>query len=295
MAGLLNLPILSQIAVLFVPVPLIIVSVVHGRHAGALAAALAALIVSAFAGFQIALVLFFLSFGLMALGLAEGLAKGWRPETAIAVASALPLFMLLLMIVPAVVKSGKDPLSLVDALIRESIADGRKLYADLGANEVVQALESLSDRVIFYVARLIPGIVLATTILQAALCYGFTRSLLLRRKPDLPPVTQRPLHLWHAPDAWVWALIVTLGLVALSPRDSAAWFVGVNLSFFWLLVYTAQGAALLEHFLKKVRIPVIGRSFLHTLILLMPTVVAVIAFGVVDIWADFRKVRTPQA
>ena len=292
-AGFL-VPLLGQIAVLFVPVPLITVTVLHGRPAGALALAGAGAIVSAAFGLQAAVLLFFLSFGLMALGLAEGLLRGWRPETAVAVAGTLPLLLLLLVIAPVVLKSGKDPVSLAENLLRQNIAEGRKLYIDLGATEMVQAIDALSDQVVHYLVRLIPGIVLTTTLLQAAGCYGLGRAVILRRRPGLPSAGQPSLALWHAPDTWVWALIATLGLVALAPRGSGAWFVGLNLSFLWLLVYTAQGAALLEFFLRKARIPVIARSFLHTIVLILPTVVAVIAFGVVDIWADFRKVR-PQA
>jgi len=59
------------------------------------------------------------------------------------------------------------------------------------------------------------------------------------------------------------------------------------------LVYTAQGAALVEFWLRKVKIGVVWRSFAHTIILTLPPLIAVVvALGVVDIWADFRKVRS---
>jgi hypothetical protein len=35
------------------------------------------------------------------------------------------------------------------------------------------------------------------------------------------------------------------------------------------------------------------RGVVHTLILALPSIVFVIAAGIVDIWADFRKVRGP--
>jgi uncharacterized protein YybS (DUF2232 family) len=293
-AGFL-VPMLGQVAVIFVPVPLLLVTVLHGRRAGALSVALAAGIVSVAGGFHATVVLFFLSFGLMALVLAEGLVKGAKPESVAAVAGILPLFVLLLVVAPALLKTGKDPMTLGEELLRRNIADVRRLYTDLGAAEVVEALDALSDRVVFYVVRLLPGMVLVTTVLQAAACYGIGRTLALRRIPGLAAARQPTFDRWHAPDAWVWPLIATLALVALAPRDSAAWFLGLNLSLLWLLVYAAQGAALLEHFLRKARMTVIARSFLQAVILLLPTAVAVIAFGVVDIWADFRKVRTPQA
>jgi hypothetical protein len=118
------------------------------------------------------------------------------------------------------------------------------------------------------------------------------RSLVLRRDPGSRLAAHPSLAAWRAPDQWVWGLIATLGLVAAFPRGSTAWFAGLNLALLFLLVYIAQGVAIVEFFLRRARIPVIWRGLLHALLLALPTVVAVIAFGVVDIWGDFRKVRT---
>ena len=49
----------------------------------------------------------------------------------------------------------------------------------------------------------------------------------------------------------------------------------------------------MEHYFRKAGIHTVVRGLLHAIILALPVVVCVMALGVVDIWADFRKVRGP--
>jgi uncharacterized protein YybS (DUF2232 family) len=289
-AGLL-VPLLGQLAMLFVPVPLISVTVLHGRSAGILATLLGAFLVTLLGSWQIAVVFFVLGFGLMAYGISEGLLRNTRPETAIAVGSILPLLAMLAALVPVLARMDSTPLAAVENYLRSSMAEAQKLYTDLGAPEAAHLLAALSERFVFYIVRLLPGIILSTTLMQSAACYGIARARVLRQRPDMALAARPMLPFWHAPDTWVWALIATLGGIAAAPRGSAVWFGALNLSFIFLLVYTAQGVAVVEFFYRKARIPLLVRSILHALVLALPTVLAVVALGVVDIWADFRKVR----
>ena len=52
--------------------------------------------------------------------------------------------------------------------------------------------------------------------------------------------------------------------------------------------------AIVDHYLRKARIQPFMRGMIHTLILALPSIVFVIALGMVDIWADFRKLRGPM-
>jgi len=202
----------------------------------------------------------------------------------------LPLVPLALLLLPTLAQSGGNPFSLLDEHLMKSLQEARRLYLQLGLTEVAQSLESVSDTVVHYLSRLLPGIILAMSFLQAASCYGLSRAVIVRRRPDLPMPDRSSLALWHAPDTWVWGLIAALGLIAV-PNGTLR-FVGLNASLIYLVIYTAQGIAIVEYFQRKARIPAFWRSLLHVLILALPTVVAVVAFGIVDIWGDFRKVRT---
>jgi uncharacterized protein YybS (DUF2232 family) len=286
----LRIPVLGQIALIFVPVPLIAAAVLHGRTAGLASTALATLLLAVFMPWQTAILLFLLGFGLMAAGLSEGMLRGLRPETAIALGSILPLIAVIAAFTPALLHAGQDPVTMIGDFLRKSIQEAQKLYTDIGAVDLAQAIGAAGDTIIFYVLRLLPGIILATTVMQAAGCYGIARSLVLRRRPDL--AAGGPLlPVWHAPDGWVWVLIAALAAIAIAPRGTATWFAGLNVSLLFLFVYTAQGVAVMEFYYRKARLPIVMRSFLHAVILALPSVVAVVALGVVDIWADFRKLR----
>ena len=286
------IPVLGQVLSLFAPVPLVIIAVREGRAAGLAAMVAAAALIAVIAGGQFLFVLFVLSFGLMAAGIAEGMLRRLRPEQAILAGGLLPIAALILILIPFMLKSGKNPLTLAESYLRTSITDAQQLYTQLGIAEISQMLASVTDRMLFYLVRLSPGVILTASLFQAAVCFGMARSIILRKSPDVPLSPEPSLATWHAPDSWVWGLIAALGLVAL-PNESTR-LIGLNLVAVYLLVYTAQGVTIVEYLLRKVKIAVIWRSFIHTIILTLPLVALVIALGVVDIWADFRKVRGPS-
>ncbi len=294
-AGFL-IPFLGQVAVLFVPVPLVVLFLREGRRAGYFALLLAAGFAAALGWWQAAVLLFFLSFGLMAIGLAEGMARGMKAEQAVFLGGTLPVAALLLVLSVLLMKSGKNPVAVAEQYLRSMINDARDVYTKLGLTEVVQTLSMITEPVVRTVVRLLPGILLSTSLLQAASCYGMARAIVLRRNPTSPLASQPTLAAWHAPDGLVWGLIVTLVLVAwgvIDPSRTAAFYVGLNLAFLFALVYLVQGISVLEHVFRKAKIPVLWRSFLHTIILALPVVVLIIPLGIIDIWADFRKVRRP--
>jgi hypothetical protein len=289
-AGLL-IPLLGQIAVVFVPVPLAAVGILHGRKEGAVAAGLSAVLVGAVSGGHPVTVLVFISLALMSLGLAEGIVRRMRPENVVLLAGILPLAPIALFLVPLLLKTGQHPVQYIEEHLRQNLTEVQGLYTRMGLTEVSGSIAAVSDVLVFYLARLVPGIFLTTSLMQSATCYGAARMMVLRRSPGSPLSAGPSLAVWHAPDTWVWGLIASLGLIAVFPKTSAAWFFGMNAAILFVLIYIVQGIAVIEYFQRKARIPAFWRSLLHAVILALPTVVAVIAFGIVDIWGDFRKIR----
>jgi len=264
---------------------------------GMLALALATVVIAVLAGGQAVVVVIFLSLGFMAMGLADGLRWRWKPENAILIGGMLAIVALILVLIPFMQNATKGPVAFAEEYLRTSIAESQKLYTQLGLTNVAQVMAQLTDSVVYYLVRLLPAILLATTLLQAACCYGMARALILRKDPAATILAEPTLSTWHAPDPWVWGLIVSLGLVAsglLTSTKNIAYFIGLNLALLYLFVYAAQGVSLVDYWLRKAKLTILWRSFIHTIILTLPPLITVvIAFGVVDIWADFRKVRMP--
>jgi len=287
LAGLI-IPVLGLMAALFSPVPLIIAYIRGGKREGLASIGLACGLVSVITGWQGA-VLFFLTFGLMAIGTAEAMQRRTRPEGAALLGGLLPITAIGIALAAYFVHLGKNPVAVVEEYMRHSLVEAAKMYTTLGLTEAAAMISAVSDRFIYYLVRLLPGIVIATSLVQAACCYGLARTVISRKQgpaPDQPTLAQ-----WHAPDVWVWGLIVTLAF-AVIPQDTAHIF-SWNAAIIFGVLYTAQGIAIVEHYFRKAGIHTAVRGMLHAIILALPVVVCVTALGVVDIWADFRKVRGP--
>lgn len=282
------IPVLGQALVLFTPVPIIIAYVRNGRAEGLTALIATGAVVTALLGWHIAAILFF-SFGLMAIGTAEGMHRQLRTESIVALGGLLPIATAGIVLAYYLAHTGKNPVTILEGHLRDSIGEAAKLYSNLGLKEMASMVTSVSDTFVHYLVRLVPGITVATSLIQAACCFGLARAAILRKSGAVPSSSQPSLAAWHAPDLWVWGLIATLALIMV-PKEAAR-LIGLNCAIVFSVVYLVQGIAIVEHVLRKARIQAIARSLIHALILALPTIVFVMALGVVDIWADFRKVR----
>lgn len=282
------IPLLGQVLALFTPVPLILIYLRNGRNEGLITLAASTLTMAALGGWQAAAILS-LTFGLMAVGISEGMRRNWKPEQTSLLGGLLPMAVLSAIVLLYLVRVGKNPIMAVDAYLRESLVAAAKTYTTMGLTEMATMVSSIPDAYIFYLARLLPGILIATSVMQAACCFGIARALLMRRPGAYQAPAQASLTAWHAPDSWVWGLIAALALIV-APQEAAK-LVGWNLAILFAVAYLAQGSAIVDHYLRKAGIKAFGRGLILAIILALPSLVFVIALGIVDIWADVRKVR----
>ncbi len=285
------IPVIGEMIFLFTPVPFIVTAVRHGQREELTAIAGATVIIAAVAGWQAGTILLF-GFGFAAIGVSWGMRKGMNPEYAILLGGLLPVAAAAALLAYSVLALNANPLAAVEQYLRNSIQEAVKIYTAMGLADMATAVTAMSDAFLYYFVRLLPGIVIAMSLVQTACCYGVARACILRKPGVGTDFTAQPsLASWHAPDAWIWGLIVALGCIA-APLEAVK-YAGLNVSLLYLIVYTTQGMACVEHFLRKAGIAAPARSLLHALILALPTVVFLVVLGVVDIWADMRKVRTP--
>lgn len=285
-AGLI-IPILGQMLALFTPVPAMLVALRGGRREGLAVLAASTALSALLGGWQMSLIFFF-SFGLMAAGAAEGMRRDMKPEQVALVGGLLPMAVIAVFLFLYFVRVGKSPVEYAEAFLHSSIAEAIKLYSNLGMKEMASLAESIPAAFIYYLVRLAPGIAVATSVSQAAACYGLSRIVLARgQRPR--PVPGPSFAAWHAPDSWVWGLILSLALIII-PHETVR-LLGWNLVIVFGVAYLAQGAAIVEFYLLKARFRPFVRGLLIGLLLALPAIVFVIALGIVDIWADVRKVR----
>jgi len=285
----LIIPILGQAAALFAPVPLIIAIVRRGRREGLAALAVSFAIVALITGVSAA-ALFLLGFGLMALGTSEGMLRQYKPEQAALLGGLLPVAALALGVLAYYAKIGTSPVAALEESLRTMLAQAAQAYRSVGLQEPAELVTALADKITYYAVRLMPTLVVTTSVVQAACCYGLARVLIIRKDGSFPGSVQTPFSAWHAPDGWVWGLIASLALLVVP--SPAGKILGWNATLFFAAVYVIQGLTVVEYYLKKVSVPSVGRGLILSLVLLiMPLLILVIALGAVDIWGDFRKIR----
>ncbi len=282
------IPIIGQVFALLTPVPLIVVSVRRGRVEGLLALCTSAVLITILGGWQAAAILLF-TFGLMAIGISEGMRKQMKPEQTALLGGLLPIAVIGILATFYFTRVGKNPVAAIEEYLRTSIAEAAVIYTKMGLKDMASMVTAVTDTFIYYLVRLIPAIMIATSVIQAATCYGISRAVIIKKDVSSPSTGHLSLALWHAPDAWVWGLIAALAILVVPNGTSR--LIGWNLAIIFAVVYLAQGTAIVEFYLKKVRIRPFMRGLILALILAMPSVVFAIALGIVDIWADFRKVR----
>jgi uncharacterized protein YybS (DUF2232 family) len=279
------------LGMMFTPVPLVLAYVRQGKSEGLSALGLSVAVIGAIAGWQVAAVLL-LSFGLMAVGTAEGLLRRWKPEATALAGGLLPTAALALVAARFFLYTHKNPVTFIEALLHEQRTLAAKLYTNLKLTEVAAAVSSVPDAFIHYFVLLLPGIVVTSLTLLAAGCFVLSVRSIIRRPGNAPVLAVPSLAQWHVPDVWVWGLILTFVLIAI-PNQTVK-FTGWNLAILFAVIYLIQGIAIMEHYLRKARIQPVLRGLIYAVILaLPPTVAGVIALGIVDIWADVRKVRGP--
>lgn len=283
------IPFAGQILMLFTPVPVIVAWIWNGRREGLAVLCAAGMLALLLGGWHAAAIYFF-GFGLMALGAAEGMQKGLKAEQIALLGGLLPLVMMGTILTLYLIRIGKNPVTAVETYLHTNIAEAAKMYTTMGLTEMAAMVTEIPEKFIHYLVRLMPGIAVSASIVQAACCYGIARAVIMRKQGSRFGA-QPSFALWFAPDIWVWGLIVALALDVI-PHDTIR-IIGWNLSIIFTIVYLAQGTAIVDFYLRKGRVRPFVRGLIIALILALPAIIFVIALGIVDIWADVRKVRGP--
>jgi uncharacterized protein YybS (DUF2232 family) len=184
--------------------------------------------------------------------------------------------------------SGVAPWRLVELYIEGIIKENLKLYAQMNiSEEQINLIRENTSEITQFFSNIFPALALSGAILTVWLNVLAGRSLLQRCSaggfPDFGDLT-----LWKAPDTLVWLLIAS-GMMVLAPVEILE-TIGTNLLIICCLIYLFQGLAIVGFFFKHKKVPTFFRWLFYMLIVVQQyMVVLVIAFGLFDIWVDFRK------
>lgn len=289
------IPLVGSIIIIFSPLPILFYYTKLGRIAGFAAVGMTLCLVISLLGLispEKIFPLFFL-IGLTGVFLAEALKREWSIEKTL----AIPLLALLAVgagfLAFHSLQSGQPPWQFVSAYIQNSIQENIRIYGELNiSSDQINVIRENAPQITRFLTWTFPAIVTASTgiclwlnILAAG---PFFRSHALHY-PDFGDLTR-----WKAPEKIVWLLIAAGGSLLIP--QAVVKFLGLNILIICLFIYLAEGISIIGFFLKVKKVPFIFRVTLYFLILVQQYLLLIIvALGLFDLWADFRKFIRPAA
>ena len=278
-------PVFGVLLSLLAPTPLLLVALRNGLLTGVLALSLSTLSLALLVG-SLQSAVFFVEYGVMAMAMAEAIRRQWSVEKILLVSIAVP-----------VMASGLVMALLFGSVDFELSAAKQHFEADLndafhqflteegGASD--EALRAYFQEAIRTVIQLLPALFVLSTAAGALLNYGVVR-ILWRRLGGQLPLPEMMLTQWKAPEMCVWVLIAS-GICYFVPLPGMQ-TVGVNVLLLVSPVYLAQGLGVMMFYLNRASVPSILRSLAYIFLVIQPLLlVGVTAFGLFDLWFDFRR------
>jgi uncharacterized protein YybS (DUF2232 family) len=184
-------------------------------------------------------------------------------------------------------RTGIAPWQVLELYVAGIVRENIKLYAQLNiSEEQVRLIRESAPQITHLFTGIFPSLALSGTMFTVWV--NLLAARLLFRRNGIPFPDFGDLAAWKAPEKLVWVLIAAGGMVILPMEGSA--IVGMNLLILCGLIYLFQGLSITAFFFRQKRIPAMFRWLFYTLLLVQQyMLIIVIAFGLFDMWVDFRR------
>ena len=184
-------------------------------------------------------------------------------------------------------RTGIAPWRMLELYVAGIVRDNIKLYEQLNiSEEQVRLIRESAPQITHFLTGVFPALTLSGT--AFTVWVNLLAGRLLFRKNGVAFPDFGDLAAWKAPEKLVWILIAAGGMV-IFPVEGAV-IVGMNLLILCGLIYLFQGLAIAAFFFREKRIPMMFRGLFYALLMIQQyMLIIVIAFGLFDLWVDFRK------
>jgi len=279
------IPVFGILVGLLAPTPILLVALRHGMLTGLLALGLSTLSLVLLVG-SLQSAIFFAEYGVMALVMAEAIRRQCPAEKTLLVSTAAPVVAS--GIVMALLFSSVDlDLGVVKQHFEEDLSQALRQFLIEEGGPSGDTLRTYVQEAFGTVVQLLPALFILSTAAATLLNYGVVR-LVWRRLGGEPPLREVMLTQWKAPEVCVWVLIAS-GIAYFVPLPGMR-MVGVNVLLLVSLVYLVQGFGIMVFYLNRTSVPSIVRSLAYIFLLIQPLLLlGVAAFGLFDLWFDFRR------
>jgi uncharacterized protein YybS (DUF2232 family) len=283
-------PVLGIVVSLLAPTPILLATLRCGSRTGLIALGLSTLSLALLFG-SLQSGIFLAEYGVMALVLAEAIRRQWSVERTILASTAVPSMASGALLV-ALIWSVDLNLGAVKQHFHEDLGQAlRPLLSEQGGLSD-EALRTYVQEAFGTVMQLLPSLFVLSTAAGALLNYGVVR-IMWRRLGGQPPLPEMKLAQWKAPEVCVWVLIAS-GIGSFVPLPGIR-IIGLNVLFLVSLVYLVQGLGVIAFYLQRASVPPILRSLAYGVLVIQPLfLLGVAAFGLFDLWFDFRRTDNKQ-
>jgi uncharacterized protein YybS (DUF2232 family) len=287
-------PIVGAILIIFIPLPILYYYLKSSRVKGAaiLAPSLAIsliflCIINAYA--NVLLITLLAAAGIM---ISESLRRNYSLEKTISSSVAAIFCLGAVFVIHQSYYRSVAPWELVETFIQKQILYSAQVYAGLDiATEQINMIKENVTEIASSITLILPSLFLVTV--SFIVWVNLLAGRLLFKKLGVPGIDFGDLSFWKAPDKMVWYLIAAGAMVLLS--DERTTFIGWNMLVVILFVYLLAGLAIVSFFLKKSPLPTGFRYLIYFLIFAQQiATLLVVAAGLFDLWADFRKLNKPM-
>ncbi len=289
LAGL-YLPVIGFLLSLFIPLPILFYRTKLGRSQGTLILISVTLIVAlAMQGRSITSVVFFFELGLIGFILAELFEMDLPLEKTVAVTTGVVIVAGAAVLALYALVSTNTLREQVSQYLYKNLELALGVYRQMDIPEdQIDVISRSMDGILYVMLRILPAIVIASTILVVWSNLLLVRPLLRNSRlfcPDFGTLSE-----WKAPESLIWFAILS-GFLTVLPHKGLK-LLGVNGLIIMVVIYFFQGIAIVSFYFDKKGFPKILRGILYSLIALQQFVLLlVIAAGFLDLWTDFRRLK----
>lgn len=282
-------PFIGPVVVIMTPLPVLYYCLRLGRKDGLTALGASILAVSGILGLLGANPSLFVMLGIGFAGvmLAEVLKRGYSFEKTLAV-SSLTLFAFGIgLLTFHTLQSGAAPLEFLENHVAGMVTENIRLYEKMSfpQDQILLLRENIPQIARFFTG-IFPALALSGAIVTVWLNLLAGRRFLQRNVPGFPDFGD--LTAWKAPERLVWPLIAAGGMILL--ESDILYVIGMNVLIVCALIYLGQGLAIAGFVFRQRKVPFAFRAIFYALLLVQQyLLIVVIAFGLFDIWIDFRK------
>ena len=279
----------GPLAGIFAPYPVLYYSLKSGKKVGV---AIVVIATVSLMFLNITSALFYLmQCGIFGLLLAEFIGRGMGVVRSITVTLAINLLAILALIIGYGLSQGVDINGVIVSGIHTAVAQTEVFYQKSGLKgEDLEAIRQALAQAAAFISTVYPAlaVVFLGGIAGLNLLLLKKNAYRLPRQPFFDDFTK-----FRNPDQLIWVLIGAGFLLLIN--DALVTKTSLNIIFVTLSLYFIQGLSITTYFFNRLPVPRFFRILFYIMLAVQPYLMVVVAaFGVFDLWCDFRTPKKQE-